>query len=254
MGYLPCNVENSFNFEEYSFSKNTEKYEVGNTLKNESNLNYLIDLQNFYTSKDDASDIELNKYIFKDQVSKTKDKGYNMFLMDYHHIKQLPEILSEIHNEKNNEINFLSKMFIIEKTPIAALISIQKFENNKNDFSKAKILNHEMYYDYTITKPVQIPYYHLLKSITYMNEMYQYQAYLKNLTAGSVLNINIREELWSDNIDFTFTVCDSKESEFLDIKTCKAIIISKAYSKDYLYLNPEGNMTLCEQADASRLL
>jgi hypothetical protein len=174
--------------------------------------------------------------------------------MDYHHIKQLPEVLSEIHLEKNNEINFLSKMYIIEKTPIAALISIQKFEKNKNDFSKAKILNHEMYEDYTITKPIQILYNDLLKSMTYMNEMYQYQAYLKNLNAGSILTINIKENLWSDNIDFTFTICDSKIEELLEKRICKAIIVSKNYSKDFLYLSPEGNQTLCEQADASRIL
>ena len=253
--YLPsATADCPFDFGEYSITKNSEKYVAGSTLKDESNLNYIIDLQNFYTCKDDASDITLNKEIFKDQLSKTKDKGYYLFLMDYHHIKQLPEIMSEIHKEKNSEINFLSKMYIIEKTPIAALVSIQKFEKNKNDFSKAKILNHEMYEDLTITKPIQILYYDLIKSMTYMNEMYQYQAYLKNLTAGSVLTINIRENFWSDNIDFTFTICDSKEPELLEKRICKAIIVSKNYSKDFLYLSPEGNQTLCEQADTSRIL
>lgn len=90
--------------------------------------------------------------------------------------------------------------------------------------------------------------------MTYMNEMYQYQAYLKNITAGSVLTVNIRENLWSDNIDFTFTICDSKEPELIEKRICKAIIVSKNYSKDFLYLSPEGNQTLCQQADASRIL
>lgn len=217
-------------------------------------LNYLIDLQNFYTTKEDASDIQFNTEIFKNQLGKTKDKGYNIFLMDYHHLKQLQTNLEHYHNEKNGTTNFLSKMYIIEKTPIAAIVLIQKFENNKNDFTKAKILNHEMYEDLTITKSVQILYSDLHKSLRYMNEMYQYQAYLRNLHSGDVLTIHIRENYWSDNIDFTFTICDSKEEELLEKKICKAIIVSKVYSKDYLYLNPEGNQTLCKQADASRII
>ena len=174
--------------------------------------------------------------------------------MDYHHLKQLAENLESCHNSKNATTNFLSKMFIIEKTPIAALILLQKFENNKNDFKKAKILYHEMYEDLTITKSVQINYADLNKSATYMNEMYQYQGYLRHLHSGVVLTINVRENFWSDNIDFTFTICDSDDEYLLSKKICKAIIVSKIYSKDFLYLSPEGNQTLCKQVEASRII
>ncbi len=174
--------------------------------------------------------------------------------MDYHHLKQLKQNLEYYHNERNQTTNFLSKMYIIEKTPIASVVLIQKFENNKNDFKKAKILNHEMYDDLTITRSVQINYSDLEKSLTYMNEMYQYQGYLRNLHSGTVLTINIRENYWSDNIDFTFTICDSNEEELLNKKICKAIIVSKVYSKDFLYLSPEGNQTLCKQVEASRII
>jgi hypothetical protein len=174
--------------------------------------------------------------------------------MDYHHLKQLAENLESYHNSKNATTNFLSKMFIIEKTPIAALVLLQKFENNKNDFKKAKILNHEMYEDLTITKSVQINYADLNKSTTYMNEMYQYQGYLRHLHSGVVLTINVRENYWSDNIDFTFTICDSDDEDLLNKKICKAIIVSKIYSKDFLYLSSEGNQTLCKQVEASRII
>lgn len=174
--------------------------------------------------------------------------------MDYHHLKQLPKNLESYHSDKNQTTNFLSKMYIIEKTPIAAIVQIQKFENNQNDFTKAKILNHEMYEDLTITRSVQILYSDLGKSLTYMNEMYQYQGYLKVLHSGEVLTVNIRENSWSDNIDFTFTICDSNENELLEKKVCKAIIVSKLYSKDFLYLTKEGNQTLCKQVEASRII
>lgn len=218
------------------------------------NNNYIIDLQNFYPVKEDGSDTELNLDLFKDLMSKTKDKGYNLFLMDFHHLKQLPYALAELHKSCEEKVNFLSRMYIIEKTPITALVSIQKFENNKNDFKKAKILNYEMYEDYTITKPVTINYFDLSNSLSYMYEMYQYQAYLKTLHSGDVLKINIRENFWTDNIDFTFTICDSDDDELLNKKICKAIIVSKTYSKDFLYLSPEGNQTLCRQVESSRII
>lgn len=243
-----------FSFQDFAGIKNFNCKYSESSLSEVSNLNYLIDLQNFYTSKDDASDIKFNFQIFKSLLEKTKDKGYNLFLMDYHHIKQLKENLEQYHSEKNETTNFLSKMFIIEKTPIAAIVLIQKFSNNKNDFKKAKILNYEMFDEVTFSGSVQILFSDLNKSLTYMNEMFQYQAYLMHLHKGTILTINIRENYWSDNISYTFTICDSDDEILLSKKICKAIIVSKTYSKDFLYLTAEGNQTLCKQVEASRII
>ena len=84
--------------------------------------------------------------------------------------------------------------------------------------------------------------------------MYQYQAYLYKLHPGSQTPIKIRETLWSDNIDFTITVCDSNDEELVKLNKCAAIIISKNFANEFITMTFEGNMSLCKQCQVSRLL
>jgi hypothetical protein len=87
-----------------------------------------------------------------------------------------------------------------------------------------------------------------------MYEMYQYQGYLAEQRPGLVFKINVKENFWSDNIDFTLTIVDSEEAELQEKKTCVAIIVTKAYANDFIYLTKEGNMALCQQVKASRII
>lgn len=171
--------------------------------------------------------------------------------MDYHRLKQVESIIKSL---ADSDTNLLLKLFIIEKVPMLGLLTIQKFEKNKCDYNNVKILIYEMYEDLTLTKPLPILFTDLGKSITYMYEMFQYQGYLKELHPGTSLRINIKENFWSDNVDFTFTVIDTNDQELINNRTCKAIIVSKSYSKDFLYISQEGNLLLCQQVQASRLI
>ena len=92
------------------------------------------------------------------------------------------------------------------------------------------------------------------KSITYLSEIYQYHEYLSEIHKGQIIPIKIKENYWSDNIDFTITICDSKEDELYNLKKCAAVIISKNFANDFISLTMEGNMTLCKQCNVSRLL
>ena len=107
---------------------------------------------------------------------------------------------------------------------------------------------------FMFSKPISYTFGNFSKSITYIHQMYQYQAYLYKLHPGTMTPIKIKETLWSDNIDFTITVCDSNEEELINLNKCAAIIIGKNFANEFVYLTIEGNMSLCKQCQVSRLL
>ena len=107
---------------------------------------------------------------------------------------------------------------------------------------------------YSFSKPISFTINQLTKSVTYIYEMYQYQAYLYKLHPGTITPIKIRETFWSDNIDFTISVCDSNDEELIKLNKCAAIIISKNFANEFVTLTIEGNMSLCKQCQVSRLL
>jgi hypothetical protein len=148
----------------------------------------------------------------------------------------------------------LIKLYIIEKTPLVGLLSIQKFENSKCDFKNLKLLSYELYEDLSVTRPLPILVKDLNKSLTYMSEMFQYQGYLRVFHPGQVVKVNVKDTFWSDNVDFTLTIVDSDDEELIKTKTCTAIIIGKNYANDFIYVNKEGNLSLCKQVKTSRLI
>lgn len=243
-----------FNFPEYKNLKKIEDQYESELIDEFPKLNYIIDLQNFYTRKEDASDIGFNYEVFQSQMEKTKDKGYNIFLMDFEHLKHLSYNLEKYHKEYEGSSNFLSKLYIIQKSPIVGIVLIQKYENNKNDFSKAKIMHQEMDKNLKVTKSTQINYSDLMKALVYFNHMYTIQEHIKILHPGKILQISVKDKPWNDYVDFTMTICDAEKEELLSKKNCKALISSKVYSKDYMHLKKEGYLALCDQVQASRII
>ena len=94
----------------------------------------------------------------------------------------------------------------------------------------------------------------MAKSITYMYEMYQYQTYLQVLHPGQIFPVQIKENFYSDNIECTLTVVDSNDQEMLKKKNCKAIIVGKSFNTEFMYLTNEGQVALCKQCQASRII
>jgi hypothetical protein len=215
--------------------------------------NFLLDCVNFYHNQQDPQ--QLNKELFaKNILNRLNNSKSVLYVIDLYMLLQLldsPEVIKDI-IDKN--INLLSRLFVLDKTSMLCGLYIQKFENNKGDFDNFKVILHEIYDDLTLTKPLPILFKHLEKSLKYMYEMYQYQGYFKELRPGTVHRININETFWSDNVEFTMTLVDSVNPNLIAKNDCKAIIVGKSHSGDFLYINIEGNLQLCEQVEASRLL
>jgi spermidine synthase len=178
-----------------------------------------------------------------------------MLMCDFQLLCQLNNSLKNIINKDNKTKHFI-KLYILEKLPLVGLIYIQKMSESNNivDISNEKLLAYEIYEDYSITKPISYTMEQLKKSITYMYEMYNYQGYLSILHPGYIIPIKIKENFWSENIDYTLTICDSDNPDLISTKKCVAIIVSKNYANDFIYINPEGNMSLCKQVNAARIL
>ena len=139
------------------------------------------------------------------------------------------------------------------------VFSIQKLYTAKEpyDIENEKMLSYELNKiedKYTFSKPISYTFGQLAKSITYINEIYQYQAYLYKLHPGSIIPIKIKETLYSDDIAFTISVCDSNDENLIKLNKCAAIIISKNFANEFITLTAEGNMSLCKQCNVSRLL
>jgi hypothetical protein len=254
------NEEISIKDESFQNIKRSSQYE--DLLEQGKNYNFIIDALSFYHRQTDASENQqqipkqnLDRKIFKNLLSSVSEKGMVMFVMDFHFLIQVPEVLKEfIVDEKESNVNILTRVYVIEKLPLVGVLTIQKFEKSHCDFDALKLLTYEMYEDYSITKPVSYLLTLLRKSLSYMYEMFQYQGYLNTLTPGNVVKISVRENFWSDNVDYTFTVVDSNDPELLRRKTCVAIIVAKSYANDFIYLTSEGNMQLCQQVKAARII
>jgi hypothetical protein len=216
-----------------------------------SKHNFILDCVNFYHNTQEAQ--PFNKDIFIQHIESLKNVKSVLYVIDLYMLLQLLEsqVVKNITDKGNN---LLSKLFVLDKTHMLCGLYIQKFENNKCDFDNLKVILHEIYDDLSLTKPLPIMFKHLEKSLKYMYQMYQYQGYFKELRPGTVTRININETFWSDNVEFTMTLVDSANPVLVAKNDCKAIIVGKSHSSDFLYINREGNLQLCEQVEASRLL
>ena len=225
-------------------------------------FNNIIDCIHFFHFVTDENKIDsikesekINQEILNTLLSKIKENGSLMLMCDFQYLRQIPNAL-KISLGENNKMKLFIKLYIIEKLPLITFLYIQKMSESKDIIilENEKMLSYEVYDDLTISKPMGYTISQMPKSISYMFEMYQYQGYLKDLHPGYSIPIKIKEQFWSDNIDFTLTICDSDDEEVRNKKKCVAIIVSKSYSSDFVYLTIEGNMALCKQADAARII
>ena len=223
----------------------------------------IFDCINFYhfTTNDNEKiekkilDINILDKLFNKNLT---EKGSLLLLCDYQFLTQLCNCCKQLLGEKYFTKIFI-KLYIISKLPFLAVISIQKLYALKEpcDISNEKMLSYELNKindEYSFSKPLSYLFSQLTKSITYIYQMYQYEAYLYQLHPGTITPIKIKETLYGDEIEFTISVIDSDNKDLLALNKCAAVIISKNFSNEFITLTPEGNMSLCKQCNVSRLL
>ena len=223
----------------------------------------IFDCVNFYhfVNSDDEKiekgkiDINLLDKLFNKNLSQ---KGTLLLLCDYQYLTQLCQSFKTLLGEKYSTKMFI-KLYIISKLPFMGIISLQKLYPAKEpyDIENEKMLSYELNKindEYSFSKPLSYLFSQLAKSVTYIYQIYEYQAYLYKLHPGTITPIKIKETLYGDEIDFTISVVDSDNKDLLSLNKCAAVIISKNFSNEFITLTAEGNMSLCKQCNVSRLL
>ena len=239
-----------------------EKESISDIAENEK-YESIFDCINFYhyitdnSEKIEKKEIDIN-ILDKLYNKHLSEKGVLLLLCDYQFLCQLCEKFKKLLGDKYS-IKIFIKVYLINKLPFMGVFSIQKLYTAKEpyDIENEKMLSYELNKiedKYTFSKPISYTFGQLAKSITYINEIYQYQAYLYKLHPGSIIPIKIKESLYSDDIDFTISVCDSNDENLIKLNKCAAIIISKNFTNEFITLTAEGNMSLCKQCNVSRLL
>ena len=231
-------------------------------LKQSEQSSTILDCFNFLhyvKNQEELKAINSVKAVDQDKLNSlfnaVKEKGTLILLADYIFLKQLPESLKKtLGNEYKTKL-FL-KLYIIEKSPFIGMVFIQKMSPSEKpiELDNEKLIAYEIYDDLTLTKPISYTMGNMAKSITYMYEMYQYQTYLQVLHPGQIFPVQIKENFYSDNIECTLTVVDSNDQEMLKKKNCKAIIVGKSFNTQFMYLTNEGQVALCKQCQASRII
>ena len=200
-------------------------------------------------------DINILDKLFNKNLSK---KGTLLLLCDYQFLIQLCQSFKSLLGEKYSTKIFI-KLYIISKLPFMGIISFQKLYSLKDpiNIENEKMLSYELNKindEFTFSKPLSYLFSQLSKSVTYIYQMYQYQAYLYNLHPGTITPIKIKETLYGDEIEFTISVVDSNDKDLIALNKCAAVIIGKNFSNEFITLTVEGNMSICKQCNVSRLL
>ena len=200
-------------------------------------------------------DINILDKLFNKNLSQ---KGTLLLLCDYQFLIQLCQSFKSLLGEKYSTKIFI-KLYIISKLPFMGIISFQKLYSLKDpvNIENEKMLSYELNKinnEYSFSKPLSYLFSQLAKSVTYIYQMYQYQAYLYNLHPGTITPIKIKETLYGDEIEFTISVVDSKDKDLIALNKCAAVIIGKNFSNEFITLTVEGNMSICKQCNVSRLL
>ena len=230
--------------------KDTEKYSV------------IFDCLHFYHFIKDKSETITKGVIDTNILDKLynnflAEKGTLIMLGDYQYLCQLCEGFKKILGK--NMTKFFIKFYTIDTIPLMGLFSIQKMAQSKEEvkIENEKMLSYELNKtneQFSFSKPISYQLGQFKRAITYFYEMYQYHVYLNQLHPGTITPIKIKENIWSDNIDYTFTICDAKDEDLIKLNKCAAIIINKSFANEFITLTAEGNMSLCKQCQVSRLL
>jgi len=240
--------QNEIKFKKESFSSLLTPIQSLSELKEEEKYTIIIDLLNFYNFEQKNI---LNK-LFNHHLT---EKGILILLCDLNYLNQIGNDLKQILGE-DNKIKMLIKLYIVSKFPFFVLFSFQKIMTSKDNINilNEKIMAYEIYEDLTLTKPLGYTLDMMPKSMTYMSNMFLYQNYLNILHPGKSVKIHIKEAFWSDNVLFSTIICDSDNEEIIKKKNCAVVILGQSYLKNFVNLNKEANLSLCNNMKYSRLI
>ena len=224
-------------------------------LKENQKFEIITDLLTFYNFEKNENIIDKKEIISKLYNNYLTEKGELLLLCDLNYLNQICNDLKKILGE-DNKMKHLMKLYIISKVPFLAFFTIKKIylTKEKIDILNEKILAYEIYEDLTLTKPISYTMTQMPKAVEYMNRMFQYQNYLKNLYPGKSFCISIKETFWSDNVTFLMIIVDSNDEELIKQNNCASIIIGQSHLNSLISLNKEGNLSLCKQCKVSRLI
>ena len=229
-------------------------------LKEPTKYNIIIDCQNFIHYEKIENEIsqlkepkKINIDLLNNLLNSINEKGTLMLLSDVYFLREMLSSLSQIEDKKTK---FFIKEYIIEKVPFLSLFCLQKMGESKEEINLTdqKLITYELYEDLKLTTPISFTMSQLKNSVTYMSEMYIFQFFLRELHPGEFFPMKIQESFWSNNIEFTITIADSNEKNLIETKKCVAIIISKNYVSDFMYLSTQNYMTLCKQVKSARII
>ena len=229
-------------------------------LKEPIKYNIIIDCQNFIhyekiekeiSQLKEPKKIDIN--LLNNLLNSINEKGTLMLLCDVYFLRQMLSSLLEIENKKTK---FFIKEYIVEKVPFLSLFCLQKMGESKDEINlkDQKLITYELYEDLKLTSPISFTMSQLKNSVTYMSEMYIFQFFLRELHPGEYFPMKIQENFWTNNIEFTITIADSNEKNLLETRKCVAIIVSKNYVSDFMYLSTQNYMALCRQVKAARII
>ena len=229
-------------------------------LKEPSKFNIIIDCHNFMhyvKTENEISGLEEPRKIDIDLLTNLlnsiNEKGTLMLLCDVYYLRQMLSSLNQLENKKTK---FFIKQYIVEKVPFLSLFCLQKMGESQEDINLTdqKLLTYELNEELKLANPISFTMNQLKNSITYMAEIYIFQFYLKDLHPGQFFPLKIQESFWSDNIEYSLIIADSIDEQLLIERRCVAIIVSKNYVSDFMYLKAENYMALCKQVKAARII
>jgi spermidine synthase len=253
--YKPCLLYKPENIQ----FKNTELQDLF-TVTNElptSNHSCIIDCLHFinYTSQSNQTPFQFDQELLNTLYNSISDKGSLILLLDINNATHITDAFHKCIGD-----NYLTKLFIklylISKVPSISVLIIQKMSESKTPISilSEKLLMYEIYDNLEITKPDPYIFNTIPTILKYMLKIYQYHFFFQELHPNTSTHVPIQRSFFDDDIEFVCHVIDSNDPELLKKKTCAAILVSKTYANDFIYFNIEGNMALCNQVGASRIM
>ncbi len=240
--------QNEIKFKKESFSSLLTPMQSLSELKEDEKYDIIIDLLNF-------CNFEQKNILNKLFTHHLAEKGTLILLCDLNYLNQVGNDLKQALGD-NNKIKMLIKLFIVSKVPFLVLFSFQKIMTAKDHINilNEKIMAYEIYEDLTLTKPLGYTLDMMPKSVSYMSKMFLYQNYLNVLHPGKSFKISIKEAFWSDNVLFSTIICDSDNEEIIKKTNCAVVILGQSFLKNFVNLNKNANLSLCNKMKYSRLI
>lgn len=242
--------------------KNLVKEETKTLDSYSDKFNYIIDTSSYFHYANTEEEIknittikQIDKTILEKEISLLEEKGTIIFLLDFQFVSQISEALKNTFGENMKQKLFI-KNYIVHKLPFACFIFVQKLStsNTESPFTATNVLCYEQLNGENQSKPQSCKIMELKTALSYFYELYQYEGFMKEFHPGFIIPIKIKEKPFSDNIDCTFQIIDSEDKNLIALKKCIAVVISKDFSNEFMYISVEGTMDMCRQFQVSRVI